>query len=186
MSTIEAVLKSIQESPRGLTVTQLIDLHKDIPRRTAQRWLRQLIDAGKLTAVGEGPSRRYRATVIATPDPDSFSEGFPGSIPLSPDSRDILAYIQQPLEARKPVGYQRDFLDAYEPNRTWYLPEPLRLQLHKTGDTGRAGLPAGTYGGVILSRLLIDLSWASSHLEGNSYSRLDTRALIEHGKVAAG
>lgn len=32
--------------------------------------------------------------------------------------------------------------------------------------------------------MLIDLSWASSHLEGNTYSRLDTRELIEHGKAA--
>jgi Fic family protein len=34
--------------------------------------------------------------------------------------------------------------------------------------------------------LLIDLSWASSHLEGNTYSRLDTRDLIENGKAARG
>jgi Fic family protein len=34
--------------------------------------------------------------------------------------------------------------------------------------------------------LLIDLSWASSHLEGNTYTRLDTRELIEHGKAAQG
>ncbi len=33
---------------------------------------------------------------------------------------------------------------------------------------------------------MIDLSWASSHLEGNTYSRLDTRELIEHGKSAQG
>lgn len=46
--------------------------------------------------------------------------------------------------------------------------------------------PAGTYSRAILNRLLIDLSWASSHLEGNTYSRLDTRELIEHGKVARG
>jgi hypothetical protein len=36
------------------------------------------------------------------------------------------------------------------------------------------------------SSLLIDLSWASSHLEGNTYSRLDTRELIEHGRSADG
>ncbi|WP_412852451.1 hypothetical protein [Ectothiorhodospira shaposhnikovii] len=35
-------------------------------------------------------------------------------------------------------------------------------------------------------RLLIDLSWASSHLEGNTYTRLDTRELIEHGRIAQG
>jgi hypothetical protein len=111
---------------------------------------------------------------------------FPAYIPLSADSRDILVYINQPLAARKPVGYQRDFLDSYQPNRSVYLPESLRRQLHKMGNTGASTRPAGTYGRAILNRLLIDLSWASSHLEGNTYSRLDTRALIEQGTVAAG
>jgi Fic family protein len=46
--------------------------------------------------------------------------------------------------------------------------------------------PAGTYSRAILNRLLIDLSGASSHLEGNTYSRLDTRELIEHGRSAQG
>lgn len=45
---------------------------------------------------------------------------------------------------------------------------------------------AGTYSRAILNRLLIDLSWASSHLEGNTYSRLDTQALFENGKSAQG
>ena len=34
--------------------------------------------------------------------------------------------------------------------------------------------------------MLIDLSWASSHQEGNTYSRLETRELIEHGRIATG
>ncbi|WP_339057820.1 Fic family protein [Candidatus Regiella endosymbiont of Tuberolachnus salignus] len=58
--------------------------------------------------------------------------------------------------------------------------------IKKMGDTGQAQLPAGTYGREILNRLLIDLSWASSHLEGNTYSRLDTRQLIEQGMVSQG
>jgi Fic family protein len=39
--------------------------------------------------------------------------------------------INQPISARKPVGYQRDFLDNYHPNKTWYLSKSLRKQLHK-------------------------------------------------------
>lgn len=54
------------------------------------------------------------------------------------------------------------------------------------GKTADVDAPAGTYSRAILNRLLIDLSWASSHLEGNTYSRLDTRELFEHGKVAKG
>jgi len=58
--------------------------------------------------------------------------------------------------------------------------------LHNMGNTSELNAPAGTYSRAILNRLLIDLSWASSQLEGNTYSRLDTRELIEHGKVASG
>ena len=84
------------------------------------------------------------------------------------------------------MGYQRDFLDAYRPNETWHLSASLRRQLPKMGRTACVDAPAGTSSRAILNRLLIDLSWASSHLEGNTYSRLDTRELIEHGKAARG
>ncbi|WP_243689252.1 Fic family protein [Geotalea toluenoxydans] len=38
----------------------------------------------------------------------------------------------------------------------------------------------------VLGRLLIDLSWASSYLEGNTYSLLDTERLISFGQAAEG
>ena len=84
------------------------------------------------------------------------------------------------------MGYQSEFLQAYQPNVTFYLPQPVRAQLHRMGRTGPGPQPAGTYGRAVLDRLLIDLSWASSHLEGNTYTRLDTRALIAHGQLAQG
>ena len=134
-----------------------------------------------------GRARRYVA-LAATPAGTSVMprDDWTTLIPLSEDSRDILSYIDQPLMARKPVGYQRDFLDRYEPNRSFYLPLSLRQQLHRLGRTAQLNQPAGTYSRSILNRLLIDLSWASSQLEGNTYSRLDTRELIEHGKAARG
>jgi hypothetical protein len=129
-----------------------------------------------------------RSTLITVSDENLGKEAdqFPDYIPLSADSKDILAYIEQPVEARTPVGYQRDFLDAYLPNVSFYLSTPIRNQLARMGDAKQASQPAGTYGRAMLDRLLIDLSWASSHLEGNTYSRLDTVELIEHGKAAAG
>ena len=186
MSSATDLLQSIQKSPGGLTLADLLALHPDVARRTAQRWLSKLVEDGQIIGQGEGRARRYlAATPIGKPTP-ADEDVFPRYIPLSADSRDILTYLEQPPEARKPVGYQHDFLVAYQPNQTWYLPEPLRRQLRKMGDTGQAKLPAGTYGRAILDRLLIDLSWASSYLEGNTYSRLDTLELIEHGKVAQG
>ena len=193
MSAGTELLDSIRTSAQGLTLRELLELHPDVARRTAQRRISQWISEGRLEGTGEGRARRYfvvkttpAARPATAPTAASGEDAFPDYVPLSADSRDILAYVDLPAEARKPVGYQRDFLESYRPNQTWYLPEPLRRQLRKMGETGQAELPAGTYGRAILNRLLIDLSWASSHLEGNTYTRLDTRELIEHGKVAQG
>ncbi|WP_024539542.1 Fic family protein [Comamonas badia] len=188
MSSTKDLLNSIQTSADGLTLAELLAKHSGIARRTAQRLIARLIDGGQIIALGEGRARRY-LDAVAPPSHRVLAaktDHFPSFIPLSADSLDIVAYIDQPLAARKPVGYQHDFLEAYRPNETWYLPESLRRQLHRMGKTTDAHAPAGTYGRAILNRLLIDLSWASSHLEGNTYSRLDTRELIEHGKAARG
>lgn len=186
MPTLNTLLQTIMQSTQGLTLADLLTQHPEVARRTAQRWIGQLIAEQRIMAVGQGRARRYYAASAPLSTLPNLSDAFPSYIPLSADSTDILAYIDQPVEARKPVGYQQDFLDSYQPNKTWYLPESLRRQLRKMGDTGQSQLPAGTYGRAMLDRLLIDLSWASSHLEGNTYSRLDTRRLIEHGTIAEG
>ena len=185
------LLQSIHDTPAGLTLAELLALHPGAARRTAQRWLGQAVADGHIVALGAARARRYLPGAALPLEAlgsahSANGDGFPAAIPLSADSRDVLAYVDQPLAARKPVGYQQDFLASYQPNVSWYLPAPLRRQLHNMGHTAQAGEPAGTYSRAILNRLLIDLSWASSLLEGNTYSRLDTRALIEHGQVAHG
>jgi hypothetical protein len=107
-------------------------------------------------------------------------------VPLSVEGASIRARVRRPLMQRRPVGYQREFLEIYQPGSNFYLPEPLRRQLHELGRTSANERPAGTYARDILGRLLVDLSWASSKLEGNTYSRLDTQNLIEFGQVAKG
>ncbi len=182
MSSIDSLLASLRASTKGLTLSELLALHPKLARRTAQRWIGQLLAQGSVTGEGQARSRRYHASSKSK----KALETFPKEIPLAADSHDVLAYVRLPLRARKPVGYQRELLTAYRPNRTHYLSASLRRQLQKMGRTASVKSAAGTYGRAILNRLLIDLSWASSNLEGNTYSRLDTRELIEHGKAAAG
>lgn len=189
MSSTTGLLNRIRASENGLTLAELLAAHPGIAGRTAQRLIAKLIDGGQVVATGAGRARRYARAEAQSGSGvrvAAKTDGFPPFVSLSADSQDILAHIDQPLVARKPVGYQPDFLDAYRPNETWYLSESLRRQLHKMGRTAEACEPAGTYSRAILNRLLIDLSWASSHLEGNTYSRLDTRELIEQGKAAQG
>lgn len=106
-------------------------------------------------------------------------------MPLSPESVAIKVYVRQPRQNRQPVSYRLEFLEAYHPNQTFYLPESLRAQLHDLGRSPLDDAPAGTFARDILNRLLIDLSWASSRLEGNTYSRFDTERLIEFGQAAS-
>ena len=197
VNSINGIYQTLFTANCPLSVADLLAKHPSLARRSVQRWLGQLIDDGKVQAQGEGRGRHYAINPCAitsnaitpnnTPEPaTAFRDSYPLSIPLSEDSKDILEYIEQPVEARIPVGYQREFLDSYEPNVTFYLPEPIRSQLWRVGDMQQTSQVAGTYGRAILNRLMIDLSWASSHLEGNTYSRLDTVELIEHGQAASG
>src|SRR5579872_556040 len=108
------------------------------------------------------------------------------TIELASVARDILAYVNRPPAARTPRGYERRFLDDYVPNKTAYIPDKTRVHLHTIGKPIVADRAAGTFARDILSRFLIDLSWASSRLEGNTYSRLDTERLIQFGQEAEG
>jgi hypothetical protein len=131
MSSTTELLSSIQASQSGLTLAELLGLHPHVARRTAQRLIAKLVESGQVKALGEGRARRYFSIGV---HPGSLTlaakaDFFPSFIPLSADSQDILTYIDQPPEARKPVGYQRDFLETYRPNHTGYLSESLRRQL---------------------------------------------------------
>lgn len=47
-------------------------------------------------------------------------------------------------------------------------------------------MPAGTYTRRILEQLLVDLSWASSRMEGNTHDVLQTEHLIRFGEESEG
>lgn len=134
-----------------------------------------LVPAGNIEIAGQKPEI---AEQFETP------EGVV-TIELSSVARDILAYVNRPPAARTPRGYQRQFLDDYVPNKTAYIPDKTKVHLHRVGKPIAADR-AGTFARDILSRFLIDLSWASSRLEGNTYSRLDTERLIQFGQEAEG
>jgi Fic family protein len=108
-------------------------------------------------------------------------------VPVSPAGQDLQRLLRRPREDREPVGYRREFLSAYKPNSTFYLTPRERTYLAEISKVESGDhKPAGTYARQILNRLLIDLSWASSRLEGNTYSILDTHLLLEQGKAAEG
>ncbi|MEO6054969.1 MAG: Fic family protein [Chthoniobacterales bacterium] len=200
-SQLSAVLAAIQALGGKANLGEIsAGLRDPTPRRTLQRWLKLLVDETRLEMTGGGALTVYRlrpGTPLIQKTPKRLVTSAPSIsyvqeteaeayVSLSLPGQEIRDYVRRPLSGRHPVGYERDFLAQYEPNKTWYLGESLRLHLMRIGDTGELTRPAGTYGRAVLNRLLIDLSWSSSRLEGNTYSRLDTVKLIERGERAHG
>lgn len=188
---LDALVAAIEDDGDGVSVDTLGRLFPALPRRSLQRRLARLVREGRLRAEGNGPARRYHPT-LPSPVPDAGDRTdtnqpyIDDDIPLSPEGSELRIQMRRPLFQRTPVGYQRKFLDNYQPNRSFYLGRDLRKHLHDLGRSQAGQRPAGTYARQIMDRLLVDLSWASSRLEGNTYSRLDTQNLVEFGRYAAG
>ena len=191
--SLQAIEQVLREHPEGRTASQIEGaLTTAPPRRTLQYRLKSLVDSKRLIMVGTGRWTRYRVPRVISlagqvtagrPAVSARLEVLPA---LSKAGAEIRDYVRQPLAARRPVGYDRQFLESYRPNETFYLSGAEREHLQEVGRPVTAGQPAGTYARKILNRLLIDLSWNSSRLEGNTYSLLDTTRLLEIGEEAEG
>ncbi|OYU46154.1 MAG: cell filamentation protein Fic [Burkholderiales bacterium PBB4] len=191
------VIRLIALSPNGLGMDALCGAFAMVPRRTLQRHMANMVREQRVVLQGKGRGAKYVVpaakvevvpSVFAPPIAREPGADYPTDtyVPTSIEGAAIKAYVAQPHHLRKPVGYQLAFLEAYVPNVTAYLQPELRAQLHALGQSPAVQTPAGTFARDILNRLLIDLSWASSRLEGNTYSRLDTERLIAQGQVAEG
>ncbi len=183
----------IARRPDGVGMDDLHAALADfVSRRTLQRRLGELVEQKHVNTEGHGRGLRYRHLPrnIAVDIVDQIrvkdevnAEAY---VPVSPAGQEVLDYVRQPVQRRTPVGYNREFLEGYRPNDTRYLPPDVCDHLNNIGGSAQGERPAGTFAHDILGRLLIDLSWASSRLEGNTYTRLDTQNLIELGQRAEG
>jgi hypothetical protein len=189
---LEAILAIVADHPDGVQVRVIRDgLEFDLPPRMLQRRLALLIEQKRMVAEGRGKGRRYRLPVIsgeAHPVSGGAKPEVRGEVyvQVSPEGEAIKQAVREPIQNRSPVGYNRTFLDDYRPNETFYIPLETRQRLLDMGRSQDGQRPAGTYARKIYSRLLIDLSWNSSRLEGNTYSLLETERLLELGEVAEG
>ena len=178
----EAIRLALSKHPEGLDRVQLqeeagaglFEAHQ------FRRVLANLHRRGLLREEGLTSDRRY----FPADRPKAMEEAGPWA--FSSEGRRGIALVDCPRQQRKPCSYDRGFLETYVPNHTFYLRETDRRTLATLGGTLDAKLAAGTYARRIMERLLIDLSWNSSRLEGNTYSLLDTERLIREGAAPGG
>ncbi len=183
MDEITALLET---NPEGISRGQIAKkLSFSINYKTLQRRLASLTDAGRILKTGQKKATKYYPAktpieIIKGQKRDKTYEIF------SQKSQDALKFLEIPLHAREKMTYKRPFLDNYVPNETAYVSKDMHKKLFQKGKRFDEELAAGTYARQICQRLLIDLSYNSSRLEGNTYSRLDTQKLVEKGISAEG
>lgn len=179
---------------------------KTIENKTLQRRLKNLVESGLVIAEGEKRNRKYSIPRNGVQEPkneftinmDKDTQHQPQkelpekqhkdkSHPIySPEALSLLEFLDTPSFGRPKSTYQLTLVENYIPNKTQYVPSSVREKLEALGKRFDTNLTAGTYAKHIGQRLLIDLSYNSSRLEGNTYSKLDTQNLIEKGLSAEG
>lgn len=127
---------------------------------TISRTLAALIARGLVAKTGETKGARFR---------------------LTPDAR----WFNLAAGQRTPVPYDPARIGGYQPNQTRWLAPELANQMRVAAGSPMALEPA-TYTKEIAERFLIEMSWASSALEGNTYSLLETEVLIKYAEKAVG
>lgn len=174
-----AVFRQLQQELTPVSLKgMLIKLGSNFKERSVRRWLAEMVKEGLIEKIGNRRASKYRVLQnIGLPQVSSC---------FSPKSLPAIALVRRPIYERPPVAYADEWFDAYIPNHTYYIPENIRIQLYKEGKRSKNEDPAGTYAHQIFSRLLIDLSYNSSRLEGNTYSLLDTQRLVLEGKGVEG
>lgn len=122
---LTAIEQAVQRRPDGATAQQIQgELKTPIPLRTLQYRLKHLTTHRRIVKDGQGRWAKYR---LLTPDAPSRAPAEQQSgqaepaVPLSQPGAAIQSYVRQPPEARKPAGYNREFLNTYRPNVTSYL-----------------------------------------------------------------
>ncbi len=124
----------------------------DVSRSTLNRRLRELTGAGHIKPFGQTRAMRY---VAAAPYPVD----------------DVRRYFETDWQARPSVRFREEML----------LPEP-GLDPDKAIRLASLQALSRPLDRKFLADFLIDFSWASSVLEGSTYSNIDTQVLIEYGQ----
>ena len=177
-----AILRRLSQEAEAISLHQLLDRLQndfDFKERSVRRWLNELTQEGVIEKSGQKRGTKYK--VAGRGIRNTHASRCFGS-----DSLSAIEKVRRPIYERQPVAYNNFWFDAYQPNISFYLSDALRRQLYEAGRRSNNHDPAGTYAHQIFNRLLIDLSYHSSRLEGNTYSLLDTERLLLQGSSAEG
>lgn len=168
-------LEALRTQKSPISLPELLQkLGPNYAERTVRRWLSEWEKTGIILKTGQKRGTRYIALEASAEDKTDKPY-------FSTISEKVIEQIKRPYALRNPVTYHPTWMQNYRPNIDFYMPQDMQEKLFAAGKRARNNEPAGTYAQQIYQRLLIDLSYNSSRLEGNTYSLLETEKLLING-----
>lgn len=157
----EDVLNLVAES-NGEISRSILCLKFRISEPTASRWLDDMVSRKLIMRSGGGRGTRY-----------------------SIDPADAYIRKKQLSGDVTPIPYDEYRLDAYVNGVSSFFTKEQKEALVKAGQMPN-GMTHSDYLTSINRKLLVEASWASSALEGNTYSLIDTEELFDFGNQKGG
>lgn len=181
------IVRLLEVHPSGLSISEIRNqLDFQINPKTLQRRLSSLVLSGRVNRRGRLKFTKYYSPDSRTIEQSEDKSNLELEEVFSEDGRKSMQFLAKPKHFRTKTTYRTGFIDNYKPNETFYVPAKVRQKLYSKGRRFDIEKAAGSYVRLISQRIMIDLSYFSSKLEGNTYSLLDTENLIEHGNEAEG
>lgn len=155
---------------KEISSSQIEELLNSVTKMTVTRDLNFLLGENYIEKHGKGPAVRYReknsSKILRYFDPDE--------------------YFKKNTDGR--VGVLKSFnFDVFENIKDFFSSEEMeKLEKLNAGYKERIPHMSSTILKKEYERLTIDLSWKSSQIEGNTYSILETEALIKERIEAEG
>lgn len=137
---------------------------------TVKRLLTEMVEIGALIILGSGPATVYMTSPLGRIFSKINTKEY---CSIEPDKRYGLERFNFDLLSAMPD-------DIFLPEETTILNEATKEYKKRTTDISE------TIQKKELARLIIELSWKSSRIEGNTYTLLDTEKLILENKEAIG
>ena len=131
-SELEAIRQAVGAFPAGALIEDISNaLGHGFNRRTLQRRLALLVDRNQLVLEGSARASRYKLPPITTTAEIQLRSLIATAqgevyVPTSEKGENIKQAVRRPVQERKPIGYNRGFVAAYQPNQTFYLPKQVR------------------------------------------------------------
>jgi Fic family protein len=150
--------------------TELVKEGTEVSLVTVKRTLSNILKLGLVASEGAGPAITYRISVKGRLGAEIDARGY---CAIEPDQRYGMRYYNAEFLSALPS-------DFFSDHDLQTIEEATREYRRRTADISE------TIQKKELERLVIELSWKSSRIEGNTYTLFDAEKLILKHKEAAG